>query len=89
MDGDALTAFYQKILKQPAALRELVDFYRRDEGRRLLSEIPRPERVLLTGMDASYHAGLYASYVLQDDPVICRSPACDHHSRSKVQGGSA
>ena len=60
-----MTTFHQEILEQPAALRELVDFYRRNDSRRLLSEIPRPERVLLTGMGASYHAGLYASYVLQ------------------------
>jgi glucosamine--fructose-6-phosphate aminotransferase (isomerizing) len=49
------TPFFDDILQQPAVLRDLVAHYR---GERLFS---RPQRVLLTGMGASYHAALYGA----------------------------
>src|SRR5687767_4821868 len=53
------------IFEQPEALRRLASFYHTREGRDLLATIPRAHHPVFTGMGASYHAGLIASYHLQ------------------------
>ncbi len=60
-----MNAFYTDIQQQPEALRQCVTFYREEGAAILLGHLKKPERVLLTGMGASYHAALWASYVLQ------------------------
>ena len=60
-----MNAFYAEIHQQPAALRHCISFYQEAGAAMLLDKLRKPERVLLTGMGASYHAALWASYVLQ------------------------
>lgn len=60
-----MTAFLQEICEQPASLSALADFYRQEANRAQMTALPRPRRLLLAGMGASYHAALYASYALQ------------------------
>jgi glucosamine--fructose-6-phosphate aminotransferase (isomerizing) len=57
-----LNAFYADIQQQPEALRQCAVFYSEPGAQMLLGQ---PDRVLLTGMGASYHAALWGSYVLQ------------------------
>jgi glucosamine--fructose-6-phosphate aminotransferase (isomerizing) len=57
-------SFSTEIRQQPTALRDLIAFYQ-SSGNELLSRLPQPGHVLLTGMGASYHAALYGSYALQ------------------------
>lgn len=60
-----MNPFYQDILRQPEVLRDLIAYYQTIEGEARLRAVQRPRQVLLTGMGASYHAALYASYLLQ------------------------
>ncbi|HLV36449.1 MAG TPA: SIS domain-containing protein, partial [Spirillospora sp.] len=60
-----MNAFYADIHQQPASLRQCVTFYQETGAAMLLDKLRKPERVLLTGMGASYHAALWTSYVLQ------------------------
>jgi len=62
-----LNSFYQDIHQQPEALRQLVTHYRAAGAS--LDGLAKPGRVLLTGMGASFHAALWASYVLQAQGV--------------------
>lgn len=62
-----MNSFYQDIHQQPEALRQLVAHYRAADA--LFDGLTRPGRVLLTGMGASFHAALWASYVLQTQGV--------------------
>jgi glutamine---fructose-6-phosphate transaminase (isomerizing) len=62
-----LNPFYTEILQQPASLRELINALREQPD--LLPALPQNGRVLLTGMGASYHAGLIASYMLQTNGI--------------------
>ena len=55
------TPFFEDILQQPAALRDLIHDYRSGEGRDRLQALQRPTRILLSGMGASYHAALYGA----------------------------
>lgn len=60
-----MNSFYTEIQQQPAALRTLVAHYRQDMNNSTIAGLRVPRRVLLTGMGASYHAALWASYLLQ------------------------
>jgi glucosamine--fructose-6-phosphate aminotransferase (isomerizing) len=60
-----LNAFLSEITGQPAALRDLVARYRGADMRAALGLVPPPRRVVFTGMGASFHAGLWASFLLQ------------------------
>jgi glutamine---fructose-6-phosphate transaminase (isomerizing) len=81
-----LNPFYLDIQQQPAALRQLAARYRADaHGLRLRP----PQRVLLTGMGASYHVALWASYLLQTVDiwaVAIESVDLIHYSRRLIEG---
>jgi glucosamine--fructose-6-phosphate aminotransferase (isomerizing) len=64
------SAFHDEIRQQPDALHNLITFYTQRDGAARLAQVPRPQRVLLTGMGASYHAAVYASYLLRSQSVI-------------------
>ncbi len=59
-----MTSFCSEILQQPAAIRQLVDYYR-SQAPHILASIPPPQDLILTGMGASYHAAQVAAYHLQ------------------------
>jgi glucosamine--fructose-6-phosphate aminotransferase (isomerizing) len=84
-----LNAFYADIQQQPEALRECVTFYRETGAAVLLDRLRKPERVLLTGMGASYHAALWASYVLQAHgiwAIALQTSELISYSRSLLDG---
>lgn len=58
-----MNSFHTDIHQQPEALRQLAAHYRGPNG--ALDGIQKPQRVLLTGMGASFHVALWASYLLQ------------------------
>lgn len=60
-----MNSFYMEIQQQPLALRAMVAHYRQDAKSSVIARLQTPRRVLLTGMGASYHAALWASYLLQ------------------------
>ncbi|MBK8021402.1 MAG: SIS domain-containing protein [Chloroflexi bacterium] len=55
------TAFFNEILEQPAALRDLIAHYQSTEDRAALERLERPRFVLLSGMGASFHAAQYGA----------------------------
>jgi glutamine---fructose-6-phosphate transaminase (isomerizing) len=55
------TPFFDDILQEPSVLRDLIANYRRGEGRDRLNALHQPQRILLTGMGASYRASLYGA----------------------------
>jgi glutamine---fructose-6-phosphate transaminase (isomerizing) len=59
-----VNALHFEVNNQPDSLRDLVQFYQRDASD-LFASIPCPARPLLTGMGASYHAAMVATYQLQ------------------------
>jgi glutamine---fructose-6-phosphate transaminase (isomerizing) len=58
-----LNPFYTEIQQQPAALRQVISHYHVNDS--ILAGLHTPKRVLLIGMGASFHAALWASYLLQ------------------------
>lgn len=81
-----MNPFYLDIQQQPEALRQLAAHYRvhTDSLR-----VQRPHRVLLTGMGASYHVALWASYLLQTVniwAVAVESVDLIHYSSSLLKG---
>lgn len=84
-----LNAFYTDIQHQPEALRRCAAFYQEPGAEALLGQLRKPERVLLTGMGASYHAALWASYVLQARgiwAIALQTSDLIYYSRSLLNG---
>jgi glucosamine--fructose-6-phosphate aminotransferase (isomerizing) len=59
-----MMTFYTEIIEQPASLRKLIHYYQQ-QFPSLLSSIPAPSDLILTGMGASLHASEVATYHLQ------------------------
>lgn len=59
-----MTDLITELLQIPSALLNLVDLYDKGEGREKL-RLPAPERPLLVGMGASYHAAWIGSLLLR------------------------
>lgn len=84
-----LNAFYTDIQQQPEALRQCAAFYQQPGAAMLPGKLQQPERVLLTGMGASYHAALWASYLLQARGVwaiALQTSDLIHYSHSLLDG---
>lgn len=82
-----MNAFHTDIQQQPEALRQLADFYTRSID--LLQKLKPPARVLLSGMGASFHGALWASYVLQARgiwAVAIEASDIIHYSASLLNG---
>lgn len=82
-----MNPFYVDIQQQPEALRQLVMHSSADAHR--LHFLQPSQRVLLTGMGASYHVALWASYLLQTTgiwAVAIESVDLIHYSNSLLDG---
>ena len=72
-----MNGFYQDILGQPAALRNLLNLYNPATGK-ALPAIPVPAAPLLTGMGSSYHAALAASICLHSRGIRAQAMETTH-----------
>src|SRR5574338_897965 len=59
-----MTELIKELLQIPSALLDLVNLYEKGEWREKL-RLPAPERPLLVGMGASYHAAWIGSLLLR------------------------
>ncbi len=72
-----VNGFYQDILGEPAALRNLLNLYYPETGRGLPA-IPAPATPLLTGMGSSYHAALAASICMHSRGIRAQAMETNH-----------
>jgi glutamine---fructose-6-phosphate transaminase (isomerizing) len=87
--GDTMNSFYLDIQQQPEALRRFVAHHSASNADTHHTRPRRPDRVLLTGMGASYHVALWASYLLQTLDiwaVAIESSDLIHFSSSLLKG---
>lgn len=64
-----MTELITELLQIPTALRDLIELYQKGEGRERLN-LPAPERPVLVGMGASYHAAWIGSLMLRRASIL-------------------